>query len=232
MDDLNHSISQYVKSGQYYTDARSWYANKFVFLVSERTYTILLLSFFVVGLAILGFFYSITNPAAAQMSYISPSPDIAKSYSVIFAAGSADDNPQLQVTKYMLSAYVRKREVYNFDRIQDQLSFVRNTTAGTEYLKYEKMMSINNPSSPMMLYQDANVKEVKVTDVKITQSSTDYMHAMVSFQSSLRNLSSNHVVSEDMVAMIGFKIDDIETLINNNAKKLGFLVLEYSLHKK
>ena len=40
MDDLNRSISIYVKSGQYYTDARNWYANRFIFLIQNIFYKI------------------------------------------------------------------------------------------------------------------------------------------------------------------------------------------------
>ena len=231
MDDLNRSISEYVKSGQYYIDARKWYANRFIFLACERTYIILLLSFFVTGLSVLAFFYQATDPAPAQISYISPSDDVAKSYSLIGPAGDSRDNPQLQVTKYMLSTYVLKRERYEFGNIGNQLSFVRNTTVGTEYLKYEKLMSINNPSSPLMLYQDANVRDVKITDVKIVKYLNNYIQAIVYFKSLLRNVASNRVVSEDMVAMISFQIDNIEDLLSNNKKRLGFLVLDYSLHK-
>jgi type IV secretion system protein VirB8 len=171
MDDLNRSISEYVKSGKYYTDAHSWYANEFVFVVSQRAYIILLLGLFSFALAILGFFYEITNPAPPKISYVTYSEDIAKSYSVIFpAGGNSIDDPQTKVTKYMLATYVAKREKYSFGHLNDQLAFVRNTTVGTEYLKYEKMMSINNPSSPLMLYQDTNVRNISVKDVKILKT--------------------------------------------------------------
>lgn len=231
MDDLNRSISVYVKSGQYYTDARNWYANKFIFLISQRSYIIFILSFFLLSLAILGFFYQITNPAPPQITYISPSADIAKSYSVIFPAGVSTDEPQVQVSKYMVSNYVRRRESYDFNSVKDQLNFVRNTTVGTEYLKYEQMMSINNPSSPLMLYQEANVVEIKIMDIKIVSHTENQWQALVYFKSSLRNLASNHIDSKNMVAIVKFKIDNIENLLVSNAKKLMFLVVEYNLQK-
>ncbi len=231
MDDLNRSISNYVKSGEYYLHARKWYANKFIFVISQRTYIIFIASFFVTSLAILAFYYQATNPAAPDITYISPSPDIAKSYSVIFPAGESTDHPQIQITKYMLSMYIRKREAYQFGGIKEQLDFVRNTTVGTEYLKYEQNMSINNPASPLMLYQDANVKEVKIKDVKLLEPIDGQLQAVVSFVSSLRNLATNQVDSQDMVALIKFKIDNIEQLMDNNSKKLGFLVISYSLRQ-
>ena len=231
MDDLNRSISVYVKSGQYYTDARNWYANKFIFLISQRSYIIFILSFFVVALSILGFYYQATNPAMPHITYVSSSPNIATSYSVIFPAGVDTDNPQLQVSKYMVANYVRKRQAYDFGNVKNQLNFVRNTTVGTEYLRYEQMMSINNPSSPLMLYQDVNVIDIKIMDIKIVSHVGNQWQSLVYFKSSLRNLASNHIDSKKMVAIVKFKIDNIEKLLVNDAKKLMFLVVEYNLQK-
>ena len=227
MDKLNSSISEYVKSGKYYEDARVWYANRFIFPVSERTYTIVLVGLFAFGSAVLWFFFSITQPAPDTISYVSPSPDIAKSYSVIFPAGDGIETPQVSITKYILSNYVIKRESYSFDHGDDQLNFVRNTTVATNYLRYENDMSINNPDSPKMIYQDGSVKTIKVLQIKFLNSTADYQQAVVYFRSALKNIASNHVSEENLVANIRFQIDDISVLLDKAAKQLKFLVLEY-----
>ncbi len=232
MDDLNRSISEYVKTGQYYLDARKWYANRFVYIASERTYIVMLLILFGTALMILGFFFMQTNPAPPEITYVSRTPDIARYYSVIFSAGKANDKPQVQVTKYMLAKYVRVRESYVFSGIEDQLNFVKNTTAPQGYLNYANMMSINNPSSPMMLYQDENIKKVDIQDILLLDSKEKYQKAIVYFKASLKNIATNKIVSENMFAIISFKIDDIELLLNNGAKNLNFVVLDYSLGTK
>ena len=135
MDDINRSISQYVKTGKYYEDARIWYANRFIFPVSERTYIVILLSFFIASAAILGYFYTLVDPAPQQLSYMSSTPDIAKSYAVILPAGNFIEEPQVSINKYMLSTYVMNRETYEFGRIKEQLDFIRNTTVG-KFFKY------------------------------------------------------------------------------------------------
>lgn len=231
MDDLNRSISNYVKSGQYYIDARKWYLNKFIFAVTQRSYIIVFLFLFAISLSVLWLHYGSSNPAPTGLTYVSPSPDVAKSYSVIFPAGEPTDNPQLQITKYMLSSYVTKRESYKFGNIKDQLAFVRNTSVSSEYAQYAQYMSINNPSSPLMLYQDSNVKEVDIKDVKIINNDLQSGQAIVFFVSSLRNLATNNIDSQDMVALIKFKIDNIEDLMTRNAKNLSFIVTSYNLQK-
>jgi type IV secretion system protein VirB8 len=234
MDDFNRSISKYIESGQYFLDARKWYANRFISPATERIYIMLFLVFFVMGAATLGFYYQLTNPAPPEVTYVSPSEDIAKSYSVIVPAGESLESPQTQVVKRMLETYVERRESYDYNKTEVQLNFVRNNTVRDEYLKYENATSINNPSSPMMLYQDTNVIQIKVTKVNILPfkpNAHNYQHAIVYFESSLRNIASNNVVVSNYAAAISFQIDDISKLIDSNAKRLVFLVSEYNLSK-
>ncbi len=231
MDDVNRSISEYVKSGKYYEDARIWYANKFIFPISERTYTFVLFSCFATTLLILVLFYSRIDPAAEQITYINFTDDISNNYSVISPIGNSIEPPQSRVAKYMLATYVNQRESYSFDHIKDQLFFMRNTTVGSEYLKYEDAISINNPDSPIMLFQDTNTKQVKVTKIKIIEPSANSERAMVYFQATLRNIPSNKTISEDYVATINFKIDNIKTLIDQDSPKLSFLVMDYTVNK-
>ena len=89
MDDLNRSIKDYISSDQYYKDARIWYANKYIFIASLRTYIIFIMLFFVTSIAILAFYYNITDPAPPKIEYKKDSDDIARDYSVIFAAGNS-----------------------------------------------------------------------------------------------------------------------------------------------
>lgn len=231
MDDFHRSIAESVKTGQYYTEARKWYLNRFVFVSSERAYIIAMMSLFVTAIVIMAFYYQLTDPAPPEVTYISPAEDVAKTYSMIHNAGFTEDNPQTQITKYMLSTYVIRRERYFFDRQEGQLIFVRNNTVGTEYLKYENARSMNNPSSPVMLYQENNVINIDVHKVSLLPSKGANQYAVVYFQSALKNILSNQVTLDDFVASISYKIDNVEALINDRSKQLKFLVLDYKLHK-
>lgn len=231
MDDINRSISQYVKSGKYYEDARSWYISRFILPMSERTYLMIVVGFYMFVLLISGYYYYNTNPADPEVTYMLPSEDISTTYLVIEQTGDLKEEPQINITKYVLANYVIHRESYTYgvEAKKKQLSFIRNTTVGTEYLKYNEMISDTNPNSPALIYLDKYKKTAKVTKVVLSKTSSETQQAMVYFQSFLRNVASNQVVSQDFVATINFKIDNIEMLMEDKAKKLGFLVTGYSL---
>ncbi len=234
MDDLNRSISQYVKTGQYYEDAKKWYANKYIFISSQRTYIVIILSFYLVALSILGLFYMETNPAPPVVNYMALTEDIAKAYAIIVPAGDANDSPQVQVTKYMVAKYVKMREAYKYSNRDSQLNFIKNSSEEGEYLKYYQATSINNPASPVMLYQEGNVRTVNVENVKLLQYNSDssYKKAEVRYKASLRNLLTNKVITQDFIAIITFKIDDINVLLDKKMEQLNFLVSEYYVNEQ
>jgi type IV secretion system protein VirB8 len=233
MDDINRSISEYVKSGQYYEDAKNAYIGKYILPFSERSYLLVIICFYIFTILVSVYYYQNTNPAQEQVRYMVSTDDISTSYAVIQDVGSDKVAPQINIAKYILGNYVVNREsyVYNDDKMQDQLNFVRNTTVGTEYLKYKEMNSIDSPYSSIMIYQDNYTRNAQIKKVDLLKSKGDVKQAMVYFQANLKNVASNQIISEDFVATINFKIDNIETLIENNAKTLGFLVTEYSVRK-
>lgn len=231
MDDINRSISQHIKTDKYYEDARSWYINRFISPMSERSYLLIIMGIYIFALIVSWYYYSNTNPADPEVAYMLPSNEISKTYAVISSAGNDQEKPQVGITKYVLSNYVETREsyYYNESSIQNQLAFIQNTTVGTEFLKYKSMTSDNNPNSPIMVYQDKYRRSIIVKKVELLQSTVNTQQAMVYFQSNLKNIASNRVVSQDFLATITFKIDNIEMLMEQNAKRLGFLVTRYNI---
>ncbi len=230
MDDINRSISRHVKEGKYYEDARLWYINRFVLPMSERTYLLIVMSFYIFALVVSGYYYSNTKPAEPEVTYMLSTNDISTTYAVINSIGDAREQPQIGITKYIVANYVITRESYSYnpDNIKNQLAFIQNTTVGTEFLKYKFMTSENNPNSPIMVYQDKYRRSIAIKKVDLSKTPSNTQQAMVYFQSDLKNIASNQVVSQDFVATINFKIENIETMMQKNAKQLGFLVIGYN----
>lgn len=232
MDDLNRSIKDYINSDQYYKDARTWYANKYIFIACIRTYIIFIMLFFITSLTILAFYYNITDPAPPKIEYKIDSDDIARYYSVIFSAGNSSESPQIQVTKYLLSNYVKKREAYNYRNIDNQINFVKNSSSTSEYLKFKWLTSIDNPISPQITYVEDYRKEIAIQETKIISLSYSESEAIVYYKEELRHIASNKLETKNMLAKIKFKIDNIENLVGTNAKKMTFLVTNYNIMEK
>lgn len=238
MDDVNLSISKHLKSGKYYRDARTWYVNKHLTPIAERSYIMIFFSLYCLALLTSIFFYVETNPAPLTVGYISSVKDISKYYSTIKATGDSKEDPQTRIDKYMLTTYVIKRESYAFESIKEQLSYIKSTTTKPQYLEYKNKVSINNPLSPVMQYQNVHTRSIQVQKVKILNPTSNIdnslpgtKRAVVYFNSTVKNLTTNKTFSQDFVATISFKVDNIELSIEQQSDRLGFLVLDYNLNK-
>ena len=231
MDDLNRSISDHIKSGQYFIDVRKWYANKYIYVVTERSYTAFFLFFFLLSFLILAFFYLQVDPGNGKVTYLININNVDKEYAQIESIDESGINPQANVAKYMLSKYVTVRESYQFNNIANQLSFIQHTSYPAEFSKYISYYSEGNPSSPIELYQNTNEKLVKISRVNLLESSNQVQYAQVFFTATIRNIPTNKSSSDDFVATIGFQIDDIEAVLNKKRDKLNFLVVNYNIQE-
>jgi type IV secretion system protein VirB8 len=235
MDDLNRSISQEIKSGKYFINAHQWYANKFVYVIAERSYMAIIACCYISALLILGFYYMKIDPLAQQSSYLISLPDITKQYASIRTIGNVNSSPQLNVAKYMLEQYVMQREHYNFTDMTSELAgdrnFIKMSSSREIYLKYKSYISINNPYSPVMLYQNTNRVNVKVTEVRLLklEHNATYSRAVIHYDSIARNLITNKTTTTKMAANINYQIDNAEKAIDK--KRLNFLVLGYNIYK-
>jgi len=232
MDDINRSISEYVKNGKYYKDARAWYLNTFILPISEKYYLFVLTVFYIILMLIAGYYYSNTKPADPTVDYVLFSEDISKTYSVIVPPTSDDTlPPQTRLTQYVLGKYITIRESYDIHNLDNQLEFVRNTTDARDFLVYQNSVSINNPTSPQMIYQDLYNKTIDVHKINILKNLNvdNSQKAIVYFQSNLTNLTTNEIKTQYFVATIDFKIDNIQNLMEKDSSKMNFLVLNYNL---
>ncbi len=235
MDDLNRSIIREIQSGRYYINARKWYANKFIYVIAERSYLAIITSAFIIALCILGFFYMEINPLSQQSSYLISLPDITKQYAVVKAIGDAERSPQMNINKYMLGQYVIQRESYTFKKITAELAgnneFIKKTSSNEEYLKYKNYISINNPYSPVLLYRTNNKVDIRITKTMLLKQEINatYNKATIYYDSILTSFITGKVTTTKMAVDINYQIEDINKAIDK--RKLNFLVLSYYIYK-
>lgn len=233
MDDLNRSIKEYIKSKQYFIDARIWYANKFVNTISERTFTGLLCLIFVFASLVLLSYASQINHSNSY-TYLANIKDLTKNYTAINEIGSANENPQNSIDKFMLSKYVTERESYEFNKLNKILDnkflYLQQNSSPQEYQKYINSISYNNTSSPLYLYQDSVVITVLVNKVILIpnkEKDKNTKNAEIYFSKTIRNISINKTQTKNYIANVSFIIDNIEQDIGKHNFK--FKVMSYTL---
>ena len=223
MEEVNKSISDSIKSGQYFIDAKNWYFTKYVYPAVERTFFGFIVTFFVFSVAVLMVFTSISTSEVLESTYTITMDNSIKQI-VKFQPLDNTIKPSRSLSKYMLSYYVETREMYDYNKIDEQLVKLSNVSTQDVYVQFHNYLSINNVNSPQFTYQKDNTRSVKVNKVVFLDDS----HAQVYFTATVFWAISSQTQSSNWVADIRFGVSNLEQLLQSNNKVLDFVVTSYS----
>lgn len=222
MDPLLKSIQEYVRSGEYFTDARKWYNLKYAAPIIERssiliTCLVIVLVGCVVGLNISAFF-----PIIQQVKYTILSKDVYN-YNATITRADQNNEPIEFIANIMVKDYVKKREQYDYDKLKQQVTFVQNSSTRIVFNDFYEFIGIDNPISPIMRYQKYINRDITI----LSSQYTKHGEAIVLFESLAKN---NGKIFENMVwqATISFEIDKINLKLPSNSK-FNFVVTNYAL---
>lgn len=224
MDPLYTSLREYIKSGDYYTDARHWYKYKYIHPFSQRSF-ILMLSV-IICVLFLGILVNINSlfPSVIQVKYAINADSSSNKTAQILRANKIDNDPLASVADIIIKNYVIKRESYNYDDLKKQFIFIKNNSTRIVFRRFYNFMNIDNPSSPVMLYQKYIQRIPKIISTTyLTQSKV-----IVKFSSRAQNSAGENVENMVWQATIDYEIDKINPNLSNGTR-FNFTVTDYQL---
>jgi type IV secretory pathway component VirB8 len=223
MEEVNKSIADSVRSGQYFIDSRRWYFVKYVYPFVERSFFALIAAVTALSFLALLFFTTNTTSLVLQSTYVIPLTNTIKKEAV-FKALDTKVRPNISLSKYMVSYFVNQRELYNFDKIDEQLKKVSQIATQDVYNQFRNYISINNVNSPQFVYQKDHLRNIEVTNVEFI---TDY-HAKVYFTAIVTSMITGKSDQSNWVAELKFAISDLQYLLDKRSKILDFVVMSYN----
>ncbi|AFC74030.1 virB8 family protein [Rickettsia montanensis] len=223
MDPLTNAIQEYIKSGEYFIDARKWYNFKYILPLSHRSLLLLICTIFILLLTLICININMLLPINKKVSYLIKD-DGEKQATVTNTKHSTLANPYISVANIMLQNYVNQREEYNYDVLKEQFTFIKNASTSIVYMQFANFMNIDNPLSPVMRYQKLYRRSINILSTKNINDN----EAVVTFESLAKN--STGAILENMVweARIGFIMDSISTSISPGMP-FNFTVTSYKL---
>ena len=220
-DSLNDSIT----SGQYFTDAKIWYRNKYIYPFSQRSF-IFILSIIICALFI-GVVLNIRGlfPAIIQVKYSIKANSFENKSAKIIRADQIDNDPLASVIDILVRNYVIQREKYNYDKLKKQFIFIKNNSTRIVFRRFYNFMNIDNPSSPVMRYQKSVTRNIAIISANYLATNK----ASIKFASKARNNAGE--ISENMIwdATINFEIDKINPNLPPGSR-FNFTVTNYQLN--
>ena len=218
------SLSEYIKSGDYYIDARNWYKYKYIYPFSQRSFILLLAC--IVCVLFLGVLININGlfPSVVQVKYSIRADSYSSKTAQIIKANQINNDPLASVVDIIIKNYVTKRENYNYDDLKKQFIFVKNNSTRIVFRRFYNFMNIDNPSSPVMLYQKS--RQRVATIISATYPTT--AKAIIKFKSTARNSAGQNIENKIWQATIDYEIDKIDPDLPNDTR-FNFTVTNYQL---
>ncbi|WP_016770015.1 VirB8 family type IV secretion system protein [Rickettsia sibirica] len=223
MDPLTNAIQEYIKSGEYFIDARKWYNFKYILPLSHRSLLLLICTIFTLLLTLICININILLPINKKVNYLIKD-DAEKQAAITNTKHSTLVKPYISIANIMLQNYVNQREEYNYDILKEQFTFIKNASTSIVYMQFANFMNIDNPLSPVIRYQKLYRRSINILSIKNINDN----EAIVTFESLAKN--STDAILENMVweARIGFIMDSISTNTSPNMP-FNFTVTSYKL---
>ncbi len=231
-------ISEKVRSGEYFRDARAMADFDLHDPMSERYVYIFLtlLSLIIFVIAIIA--WQGLFPLKPRVPFIFITNDIVEDYPHIKSlVDYQGENPNMALRRFLISNYVQTREEYNaetFDRNHNAIQSLSNSEVLNEYENY---ILPTNQESPISLYQRHTIRKINILQARISEiggesgnsSTPKEYHGTVIFDAILTKDDVDGNPTRHQVD-IAFKYKDIK--LDSNTLKIepyGFIVTSYKI---
>jgi len=223
MDPILSSVQEYIKSGEYFKDARKWYNFKYIYPLSQRSFLLIICVFF--SAILIGLALNIYNlfPIVSQVRY-SLNTSSYQSSANIMKADSIKHDSRASIADIMVKNYLVHRELYDYDNLKLQFIFIQNNSTRIIFRKFFNYMNIDNPDSPVMRYQKYIRRSVNIISTEYTKPD----EALITFNAIAKNTGSE--IFENMIwqATINFQIDELNLDLPPDSR-FNFAVTNYRL---
>lgn len=160
-------IAQRVKSGEYYREARAWYADVHQAPLNQRIHMILaaMVALLALGLAVTALLSFL--PLTRQVPVPVHVGDLTLQAAAVQGLSRRGEDPDAALMRYMAQYYVEQREAYRVDELATSVSAVQALSNENVTQAYRTWMSPQNPQSPLVLYQRTSARSVRILSTRL-----------------------------------------------------------------
>lgn len=227
------SYQEYVKSGQYFSDARSWYDAIYLTPFIHRTW-LLVLTLIAVGLFLIAMFNVIhILPLEEKIPYVLQVEDAITQSAMIEPLAQKDEEAWVSVATYLVKDYILLREEYAFSEYRDKKleqrkQRVRKSSSKTAYQEYISQLNDSNPRSPVRLYRNVQVRAINFENIEFMRLDQTSGKADVTFTADVITTKTGETTSTSWKAELYFQLPVIDPEAQKGVT-LNFLVTSYKV---
>lgn len=216
-------FNEYINNGEYFIDSRKWYFNKYVSPLAHRSMLLGMATLFILLIVIIAISINSLLPLKRSLKYIIFVEGTTDQSAVVKKADDVKNDPLKSILKIMVEDYVIKREKYNYDDLQSQIKYLHTTSTRTTFTQFYNYLNIDNPSSPILRYQNEVKRNIVITNTVFLDDSrveVYFTSTAIAEGKVFENLS--------WIAQISIDADQINLSAPPNSK-FHFVVTDYKL---
>lgn len=168
LEKYNPEIAEKVRNGSYYQEAWEWYAFKYIYPVSQRSFFILVtIAAIIITIAAITALYNF-YPLRAQVPVAINNPDMTKDYAELLKIQvPINGDTDMPIVEYLSQKYVQNIEEYHFGKFDRQLTFLKQFSSPALYSEIEKRYDIRNLDSLVLRFRDHTTRTARIISYEV-----------------------------------------------------------------
>lgn len=190
------NLTESIRTGAYFVEARKWYFILFSNPIAERSFYIITVIISAVCLFIAIMAVNNILPVSSEFPFFVRNNDtINKIPKMIKLRKSNDETQDFALMRFYVSQYVIYRETYAQDTFDLSQKFIANYSDQANFENYKQLMDLNNPASPRLLFSDAWTRRSITIDEVLINEKVSPTQAVVQFHSLVRGGQTNDSIA-------------------------------------
>lgn len=231
MNEAKRLIAKMIDSGEYFRDAKEWYAAKYLYPYTQRIYIGIIAGILIVFTTVI-FKTALIDNTKERYPFPIYAEDEVKYFFKIKPISAGAEPVAISVARYFASIYVESREQYDFKIINDKenwkemLRKVRELSSRKVFSDYVDYIDTStNPDSPIIRYKDFTKRKIEIQKVEFPKISNNPASAKIYYKAI--EITSNDEKVSFWVADLNFSMSEIDKIIDDKSG-VEFTITKYT----
>jgi type IV secretion system protein VirB8 len=189
------NLTDTIRSGEYFNQARKWYFVLFSNPITERTFYLftflVALVTLVIAIASVAYILPVTKVYPFYLRNNKPDTQIPQ---IIKLRQNSSETQDFALMRFFVATYVKYRESYSLDKFELSDKVVSNYSDQPTLQGYRQLMDTSNPSSPRLLFRDPWMMRIAEPTGVTLKLDTQPYQALVYFDVTVRGNNQGEVV--------------------------------------
>ncbi len=166
----DEELKEKIQDGTYFQDARKWYSVVYMSLISERIFYVILTVIAVLTMVVAIIALNRLMPLTPTIPLFISSNDVLRNLPRIIPLAKPGEQTNPALRRFYVDAYVKSRENYFKDRVNQYVRFIFNNSDRQTYEVFKRLYDTTNPRSPIVTYGAVGQRDIIIIRSDISPS--------------------------------------------------------------